>query len=129
MVRGTGPDAVIVAGADHTHETYIVKALEHDLDVITEKPMAVTGEECRKILEAEAKSKGRVSVTFNYRYMPIHARIKELILEGKIGRVTSVDLTGTSTPTMVPAISNAGTGKEATREACPFTKARITSIW
>ncbi|GCL72463.1 gfo/Idh/MocA family oxidoreductase [Paenibacillus naphthalenovorans] len=92
MVRGTGPDAVIVAGADHTHETYIVKALEHDLDVITEKPMAVTGEECRKILEAEAKSKGRVSVTFNYRYMPIHARIKELILEGKIGRVTSVDL-------------------------------------
>ncbi|MEI7024866.1 Gfo/Idh/MocA family protein [Paenibacillus sp. y28] len=92
MIRETQPDVVIVAGADHTHEQYIVKALEHDLDVITEKPMATTSEECRRILDAEAKSKGKVTVAFNYRYMPIHTKLKEMILEGKIGRVTSVDL-------------------------------------
>lgn len=92
MIQETKPDAVIVAGADHTHATYIVKALEHDLDVITEKPMATTSEDCRKILNAQKKSKGKGYVTFNYRYSPIHTRIKELILEGKLGRITSIDL-------------------------------------
>ncbi|XOJ02091.1 Gfo/Idh/MocA family protein [Paenibacillus polymyxa] len=92
MVDETRPDCIIVAGRDDTHAHYIVAALERDLDVITEKPMTTTGADARRILEAEARSKGNVTVTFNYRYMPIHMRIKELIQEGKLGRVTSIDL-------------------------------------
>ncbi|WP_284641072.1 Gfo/Idh/MocA family protein [Paenibacillus silviterrae] len=92
MVSETKPDVIIVTGRDDTHAGYIVQALEHDLDVLTEKPMATTGKDCRRIMDAEAKSKGKVTVTFNYRYSPIHTRIKEMILEGKIGRVTSIDL-------------------------------------
>lgn len=92
MVAETKPDSVIVAGADFCHADYIVQALEHDLEVITEKPMATKGSDCRRILEAQEKSEGRVYVTFNYRYAPVHSRIKELILEGRVGRITSVDL-------------------------------------
>jgi len=92
MVRETKPDIVIVASRDDTHAGYILRALEHGLDVFTEKPMATTAEDCRRILDAEKASKGKVTVTFNYRYNPIHTRIKEMILEGKIGRVVSVDL-------------------------------------
>jgi predicted dehydrogenase len=92
MVEETKPDVVIVASRDDTHAGYILKALEHGLDVFTEKPMATTAEDCRRILEAEKAGKGKVTVTFNYRYNPIHTRIKEMILEGKIGRVVSVDL-------------------------------------
>ncbi|MBS4195139.1 Gfo/Idh/MocA family protein [Lederbergia citri] len=92
MVNETKPDAIIVASRDDTHVDYVLKALALDLDVIVEKPMATTGVDCRRILEAEAKSKGKVTVTFNYRYGPIHTKIKELILEGKIGKVTSIDL-------------------------------------
>jgi len=92
MVKETGPDVIIVASRDDTHVHYILKALEHNLDVITEKPMATRGEDCRRILEAEKKSRGKVTVSFNYRYAPIHTRIKEMVLEGKVGRVTSVDL-------------------------------------
>jgi predicted dehydrogenase len=92
MIRETRPDVIIVTGRDHTHAEYIVAALAHDLQVITEKPMATTGEDCRRIMAAESASKGKVTVAFNYRYSPIHTRIKELVLEGKVGRVTSVDL-------------------------------------
>ncbi|RBW69728.1 Gfo/Idh/MocA family protein [Bacillus taeanensis] len=92
MVFETKPDVIIVTGRDDTHVDYIVKALEHNLDVITEKPMATTAADCKRIIEAEAKSKGTVTVTFNYRYSPYHTKIKELLLEGKIGRVTSIDL-------------------------------------
>jgi predicted dehydrogenase len=92
MVAQTKPDVIIVTGRDDTHVTYILKALQHDLDVLSEKPMATTGADCRRIMDAESKSKGKVTVAFNYRYAPIHSRIKELVLEGKVGRVTSVDL-------------------------------------
>lgn len=92
MIAETRPDVVIVTGRDDTHARYIVKALEHDLDVVTEKPMATTGADCRRILEAERMSKGKVTVTFNYRYAPIHSRVKEMVLGGLVGRVTSVDL-------------------------------------
>lgn len=92
MAAETKPDIIIVAGRDDTHAGYIVRALEHDLDVFTEKPMATTAADCARILVAEAKSRGKVTVTFNYRYNPIHTRIKEMILDGAIGRVVSVDL-------------------------------------
>ena len=92
MIEEQKPDVLVVVGVDRTHARYIVGGLEHDLDVITEKPMATTSEDCNAILAAEAKSKGRVIVTFNYRYAPIHSKIKELVLEDKVGRVTSVDL-------------------------------------
>ncbi|WP_202076587.1 Gfo/Idh/MocA family protein [Caldalkalibacillus salinus] len=92
MVSETSPDTIIVTSRDDTHVNFILQALEHDLDVIVEKPMATTAEDCQRILDAEAKSKGKVTVTFNYRYAPIHTKIKELVLEGKVGRITSVDL-------------------------------------
>lgn len=92
MINETKPDAIIVAGRDDTHVDYILKGLEYDLEVITEKPMVTNAHDAARIIEAEAKSKGKVVVTFNYRYAPPHRKIKELILEGKIGRVTSIDL-------------------------------------
>ncbi|WIL35385.1 Gfo/Idh/MocA family oxidoreductase [Bacillus stercoris] len=92
MMRVSKPDIVIVAGRDDTHVTYIVKSLQWNKDVITEKPMVTTVQDANRVLEAEAKSEGKVIVAFNYRYSPFHRKIKEMILEGKIGRVTSVDL-------------------------------------
>lgn len=92
MVRETRPETVIVTSRDDTHVDYILLALKNDLDVITEKPMATTASDCRRIKDAEANSKGKVIVSFNYRYNPIHTKIKEMILEGRLGRITSIDL-------------------------------------
>lgn len=92
LIDETKPDILLVAGRDNTHAQYIIAGLASDLDILVEKPMAASAEDCHRILEAEKKSKGRVQVTFNYRYSAIHRRIKELILEGRVGRITSVDL-------------------------------------
>lgn len=92
MIKETKPDRVIVAGRDDTHVDYIVQALAHDLDVLSEKPMTTTAADSQRVIDAEKTSKGEVIVTFNYRYAPIHTKIKEMVLEGKIGRVTNVDL-------------------------------------
>ena len=92
MIQKERPDVVIVACRDCDHDHYIIKSLAYDLDVISEKPLTISEEKCAKIAAAQSKSKGRVTVTFNYRYAPPATRIRELIMDGKIGKVVSVDL-------------------------------------
>ena len=92
MIAETKPDAIIVTSMDCTHVDYIVGALKHDIDVISEKPMTTNTADALRVMEAERKSKAKVICTFNYRYNPIHTKLKELVLAGKVGRVTHVDL-------------------------------------
>jgi len=92
MVDETRPDTVIVASMDSTHDYYIIKALARDLDVWCEKPVTTDAYKARAILAAAQRSKGRVTVTFNYRYSPLATKIRELIQDGAVGRVVSADL-------------------------------------
>jgi predicted dehydrogenase len=91
MLAATHPDTLIVCTRDDTHADIIVAALEAGVDVVTEKPMTTTAENVRRILDAERRTGRRVDVTFNYRYSPTAQRIKELLAEGAIGEVVSVD--------------------------------------
>ncbi|MGR9170134.1 Gfo/Idh/MocA family protein [Rhizobium sp. KDH_Rht_773_N] len=91
MLSEQKPDLVIVCTPDHTHDDIVVRALEAGIDVITEKPMTTSVEKIRRILDAEKRTGRRVDVSFNYRYAPTAAKIKELLNSGEIGRVTSVD--------------------------------------
>jgi len=92
MVAETRPDTVIVtSGPDCTHSDYIVRTMELGLDVITEKPMTTDEVRCRKILETVASSGRNCQVTFNYRYAPPRSQVRELIMDGAIGEVLSVD--------------------------------------
>ncbi len=92
MIEETKPDALFVVSMDCTHVDYVVRGLELGLDVICEKPMTTNTADALKVMEAEAKSKGKVICTFNYRYNPVHRKLREMIIAGKIGRVTHVDL-------------------------------------
>ncbi len=91
MIKEQKPDRVIVTTMDSTHDEYIVRALDLGVDVITEKPMTTDETKCQAILDAEKRSGKTVTVTFNYRYGPYMTKIKQLLDEGRIGKVTSVD--------------------------------------
>jgi predicted dehydrogenase len=83
-------DAVVVTSMDRTHDDYIVAALEAGLDVITEKPMTMDPVRCRRILAAAEKARGSVRVAFNYRYNPVHEKVREVLASGAIGEIGSV---------------------------------------
>lgn len=91
MMTRTKPERVIVTTVDATHHEFIIKALEMGADVITEKPMTTDETKCRAILDAEKRTGRKVTVTFNYRYADHMTRIKEVLREDRIGRITSVD--------------------------------------
>jgi predicted dehydrogenase len=91
MLRKTKPDTVIVTTVDGTHHTFIAKALEMGFDVITEKPLTTDETKLKVILEASRKSKNRLIMAHNYRYPPTAAKVKELLMQERVGRITSVD--------------------------------------
>jgi predicted dehydrogenase len=64
--------------------------MEAGCDVISEKPMTVDTEKCRRILETQQRTGKKLTVTFNYRYSPRNSKVKELLQSGLIGTVTSV---------------------------------------
>ena len=92
MIEKTRPDTIVIACRDCDHDKYIVKALEKNIDVICEKPLTIDDDKCALIAQAAAKSKATVKMTFNYRYGPAVTRIREIVSDGKIGKVVSVDL-------------------------------------
>jgi len=91
MIRQTKPDAVIVTTVDGTHWRYIVRALELGCNVISEKPMCTTEEQCQAILDAQKRTGRKVTVTFNARHDVKAKRVKQLLKEKAIGDIISVD--------------------------------------
>ena len=91
MLDKARPELLMVTTVDTTHVGCIVKALERGIDVLTEKPMAVDETQVRTLLDAEQRTGRKIGVTFNYRYAPKHRKIKEVLLGGEIGKITSVD--------------------------------------
>jgi predicted dehydrogenase len=91
MLREAAPDVLIVTTMDSTHHEFIIKGLKAGMHVITEKPMTTDEVKVQSILDAEKVSGKQVLVTFNYRYSPHRQKLYELLQEGAIGKVTSVD--------------------------------------
>jgi predicted dehydrogenase len=91
MIAETKPDAVLITTVDSSHASYIVRALELGVDVISEKPLCTDEQQCQAILDAEKKSGRKLTVAFNARHYPEAIKVKQLILEKAIGDVISVD--------------------------------------
>jgi predicted dehydrogenase len=91
MLDQAKPELLMVTTVDATHADCIVKALEKGVDVLTEKPMATDEKQIQTVLDAEKRTGRKIVVTFNYRYAPKHQKIKEVLMSGEIGKVTSVD--------------------------------------
>ncbi|KAF9006034.1 NAD(P)-binding protein [Cyathus striatus] len=83
-------DTVVITCVDALHNLYIVPALEAGVRVFTEKPMTTDADKCREILETVQKTGRHLTVTFNYRYNPVHELVKRTLAQGKIGEIISV---------------------------------------
>lgn len=92
MLSEQNPDVVIVCTTDASHDEYIVRALGAGCDVITEKPLTTDAVKCANIMAAVEQSGKSVRVAFNMRWMPGTTTVKQLIVDGTIGKVKSVVL-------------------------------------
>lgn len=91
MIQECRPDVVIVTTRDREHSDYICRAMELGCDIVTEKPMTIDAARCNRILETQKRTKQQITVTFNYRYAPPRTQVKDLLMQGVIGDVLSVE--------------------------------------
>lgn len=92
MLRETRPDQVVVCTIDREHDRYIVESLRAGCDVVTEKPMTIDAERCRRILTAVQETGRAVRVAFNARWMPGVTKVREVLAAGTIGAVRHVNM-------------------------------------
>ena len=67
-------DAAVLLTPKTVRKEYLVPLLEAKLDVLIEKPLASTMEECEYLAEASKNSGRIVMVAFNRRYSPVFQR-------------------------------------------------------
>lgn len=83
-------DAIIITMPDHLHYEPCMKAMELGYDVLLEKPMAQTAQQCRDILAMTRKTGRIVAVCHVLRYAPYFVKMKQLIEAGAVGELISV---------------------------------------
>lgn len=83
-------DAVIITTPDNLHYGPAMRALAMGYDVLLEKPIAQTWQECSDILKQAKKYNRIVAVCHVLRYAPYYRKVKEVIDSGILGEIVSV---------------------------------------
>ena len=77
-------------GPNHVHPEPSIAALERDIPVFCEKPLAPTREDAERMAEAAAGSDAPAGIAFNYRYVPAIQYARNLIAAGNLGEIRHV---------------------------------------
>ena len=83
-------DIIDVCTPGSSHEEIAVAALNAGKHVICEKPLANTVAEAERMAAAAQASSGKSMVAFNYRRVPALAYARELVRQGRLGRIFHV---------------------------------------
>ena len=75
---------------NHLHVPWSIKAMEAGKHVLCEKPISLTVEEAKELLEARDRTGMKVAEAFMVRTHPQWLKVLELIAAGKIGTVRSI---------------------------------------
>lgn len=87
VVKSPNVDALLVTSWDPTHEEFTLAAIEASKPVFCEKPLAMSAEGCRRIVDAEIKfGKRLVQVGFMRPYDSGYRALKNVITKGEIGQ-------------------------------------------
>lgn len=76
LESGTHVDAVVVATPDFAHTQPTLTALDAGLDVLVEKPLAMSVREAQQIVDASERNSARVVVGFENRWNPLFAAVR-----------------------------------------------------
>lgn len=84
-------DAVVIVTPDQLHREMAEYALSKGLDVLCEKPMTLTLEDCRSMVRSADASGKQLMVGQIGRYTPGFLKARELIAQGEIGDLFFVE--------------------------------------
>ncbi|MHB9138491.1 MAG: Gfo/Idh/MocA family protein [Victivallaceae bacterium] len=91
MIATEKLDAVVITSPDYCHESNAVAALNNGVNVLIDKPLAITVKGCQNIIKAAEKSGKTIMMGFNLRHHAVLKKLKKLVSEGMLGRVFLIE--------------------------------------
>ena len=85
-------DVIAVCSPNGLHAQHAIGGLKSGFHVLCEKPMGLSVKECGEMIQAAERANKRLFAIKQNRYNPPVAAVKEIIDAGKLGKVTSIQL-------------------------------------
>lgn len=86
-------DALVIATLDRDHVRQAIKAIRLGYVILLEKPVSSDETELKALLSEQKKYNAKIMVCHVLRYAPAFLKAKELLNEGTIGDIVSIDAT------------------------------------
>jgi len=80
-------DAVMIATVHYTHPELAIKAFQHGLHVLIEKPAGVYTKQVKEMNEVAKKSGKVFGIMYNNRTNPLYQKVKDLVSSGELGEI------------------------------------------
>lgn len=90
MIEVCKPDVIHICTPNSNHKEVALYAFEHGIHVVCEKPLARNAEEAAEMLAAGEKSGLVHAVNFHNRFYPANHQLRNMIQDGALGTVRSV---------------------------------------
>lgn len=91
LLKAKVADAVVVATPHYDHTTIGIDVLKAGLHLLVEKPISVHKADCQKLIRAHKNKKQVFSAMFNQRTDPHYTKLKNLIDNGELGKITRIN--------------------------------------
>lgn len=85
-------DVIAICSPNGLHAQHAIDGLKAGFHVLCEKPMGLSVKECGEMIQAAERANKRLFAIKQNRYNPPVAAVKEIIDAGKLGKVTSIQL-------------------------------------
>jgi predicted dehydrogenase len=85
-------DVISIASPNGFHEEQALKALDYNCHIVVEKPMSLTKAGCEKIIFKALHKHKQVFCVMQNRYSPPSAWLKEILDQGKLGKIFMVQI-------------------------------------
>lgn len=86
VIASPDVDAVLIAAPDFTHAELAIACIDAGKPVLCEKPLALTTEESRRVVDAEVAAGSQlVQVGFMRHYDPGYLELKQALSDGRLG--------------------------------------------
>lgn len=93
MLAQVRPDVVHICTPHSQHAAIAVEALERDVNVILEKPLAHTLAEGQRLVAASARSSAKIGICFQNRYNATAQAMHACLSTGELGKVLGASAT------------------------------------
>ena len=90
LFRAGRPDAVVVATPNALHAQHGIACIQNGVPALIEKPIADSLANAARLVEAAERARVALLIGHHRRHSPILSRAREIIREGRLGRLVAV---------------------------------------